>query len=269
MSTFAFLSLVNDRTQFDACQASLRADVPSMPEWLMVEPNKHGWNAAQGLNHGIERLAADWIVCVHQDVLFPRGFHARLTAALAALPKDVAVAGIVGCEASGRFRGHIVDPNGHCYWPSLPADVATVDEVLIAVRKSSGLRFCEEVPGFHCYGADLCFEARARGLRVVAIDAPLVHLSTGKLDASYDKASAWLLAKWGQKHGFVLPMPTIIVQDEKRAGFFRRLSFRWRRRQDRLARNTNVCRDAQCAARTLGETTRQTPKPAPSPRPTS
>lgn len=253
MPALAFVTLVNDRAQFDACQASLRQDARPFPEWRVIEPNKNGWNAAQGLNHGIEQVDAEWVVCVHQDVLFPAGFFARLSAALAALGPDVAVAGLVGCESSGRFRGHIVDPNGHCYWPSLPHDVAAVDEVLIAVRKASGLRFCADVPGFHCYGADLCYEAKKRGLRVVAIDAPLLHLSTGKLDQSYERASQWLLAKWGPSHGYVLPMPTITVQDEAKAGFVRRFLQRWRRRQDRLARNTNRCPDAACAARALGE----------------
>jgi hypothetical protein len=252
LPSFALVTLVNNRAQFDACQASLLADAASLPEWLAIEPNAKSWNAAQGLNHGIEQLAADWIICVHQDVLFPAGFWARLTAALAALPEQVALAGLVGCERSGRFHGHIVDPNGHCYWGDLPHDVLAVDEVLIAVRRSSGLRFCVDAPGFHCYGADLCFEADRRGLRTVAVDAPLLHLSSGRLDASYDLASKWLLDKWGARYGHVLPMPTIVVQDGKRASWFRCLSMRLRRRKDRLRRNTNACADAPCAALALG-----------------
>lgn len=252
MSTIAFLSLVNDRVQFDACQASLRADAQPFPEWLAVEPNKNGWNAAQGLNHGLDRLDADWVVCVHQDVLFPSGFWARLNDALAQLGPDVALAGLVGCERSGRYRGHIVDPNGHCYWPDLPHDVLTLDEVLIAVRKSAGLRFCDDVPGFHCYGADLCFEAEARGLRVVAIDVPLVHLSTGKVDASYERAAAWLLAKWGGRQGHVLPMPAVLVKDDRRSSWWRRFWLRLRQRRDRRRRNHNLCRDAACGAHALG-----------------
>jgi len=250
--TIAFLTLVNDRVQFDACQASLRQDAQPFPEWLAVEPNKNGWNAAQGLNHGLDRLDAEWIVCVHQDVVFPRGFWKRLGAALAQLAPDVALAGLVGCERSGRYRGHIVDPNGHCYWPSLPHDVAALDEVLIAVRRSSGLRFCEDVPGFHCYGADLCFEAAARGLRVVAIDAPLLHLSTGKVDASYDRAAAWLLAKWGPRLGWILPMPAVLVKDDARSTWWRRLWVRYHQRVDRRSRNLTACRDADCAAAALG-----------------
>lgn len=244
MTRLAFVSLVNDTAQFEACQASLRTVVEStpngvMPEWLKVEPNKHGWNAAQGLNHGIEQLDADWVVCLHQDVLFPADFWKRLTDSLAALDEDVVLAGLVGCERGGHFRGHIVDPNGHCYWPSVPREVLALDEVLIAVRKSSGLRFCEDVPGFHCYGADICFEAERRGLKTVAIDAPLVHLSTGKLDENYERASSWLMAKWGERYGYMLPMPALLLQDKNRAPLLHRFLHRWRRRKDRLSRNRN------------------------------
>jgi hypothetical protein len=252
VTQLAFVSLVNDTAQFAACQASLRAIADPMPEWLMVEPNARGWNAAQGLNYGIEQLDAEWIVSVHQDVLFPADFWQRLTTSLAKLSDDVALAGLVGCERSGRFRGHLFDPNGHCYWPSLPRQVLALDEVLIAVRKSSGLRFCEEVSGFHCYGADICFEADRRGLKTVAIDAPLVHLSTGKLDHTYDRASQWLMAKWGERYGYVLPMPAVLLQDKARAGVLHRFLLRWRRRGDRLSRNRNVCRDASCHAAALG-----------------
>ncbi|MBL8753159.1 MAG: hypothetical protein JNK15_07645 [Planctomycetes bacterium] len=251
MSNIAFLSLVNDRAQFADCQASLRAIAQPFPEWLMVEPNQRGWNAAQGLNHGLDRLPAEWVVCVHQDVKFPADFWTRLQAGLAQLPAHAAVAGVVGCEASGQYRGHIVDPNGHCYWPALPAPVLTLDEVLLAVRKSSGLRFSPEVPGFHCYGADLCLQAAARGLGVYAIDAPLVHLSTGRIDAAFEQASRWLLEKWGTTHGHVLPTPALLLQDEAKARLWKRVLQRLRRRKDRLARNLNVCPDPLCAARAL------------------
>ncbi len=243
--SIAFVSLVNDRAQFAACQQSLWAQAEPLPPWLMVEPNARGWNAAEGLNWGIGQADADWILCVHQDLLFPAGWWGRLRAQLAALPADVAVAGLVGTRRSGRFRGHILDPNGHCFWPPLPAEVLTVDEHVIAIRRASGLRFDPATPGFHCYGADLCLQARRQGRRVMVIDAPVVHLSTGRLDPSYDRASQWLLAKWGAEVGWILPTPTIIVQDARRAGWLRRTLFRWRRRRDRLQRNAS-CGDPRC-----------------------
>lgn len=243
--SIALVTLVNDRTQFAACQQSLRRQAGELPPWVAVQPNPRGWNAAQGLNHGLDQVAADWVLCVHQDLLFPDGWLARLRQQLQRLPEDVAVVGLVGTEASGRFRGHVLDPNGHCYWPSLPHAVLTVDEHVIGLRSSAGLRFDPAVPGFHCYGADLCLEARRRGLRVMAVDAPLLHLSTGRVDAAYDESARWLLEKWGRQFGWVLPTPAIIVQDERRAGWLRRTLLRWRRRRDRLARNA-ACPDPDC-----------------------
>ena len=135
----------------------------------------------------------------------------------------------------------------------MPHDVLTVDEVLIALRKTSALRYDEAVPGFHCYGADLCFQAHERGLRVVAIDAPLVHLSTGKIDVNYERASEWLLARWGERHAHLLPMPAATLKDPGRASWLRRVLCWWRQRRDRLARNENDCGDPRCAVRQLGE----------------
>mgnify|MGYP002623794227 CR=1 FL=1 len=249
MPRIALVTLVNDRAQFAACEASLRRDLPQLPAWVVVEPNARGWNAAQGLNHGIDQVDADWVVCVHQDVLFPAGTWRRLVEALAGAAADVALAGPVGCDRAGRYRGHIVDPNGHCYWPALPSEVLTLDEVLIAVRKDTGLRFDPAVPGFHCYGTALCLEADRRGLRALAVDAPIVHLSTGRIDEHYERAARWLMETWGPRHGHVLPTPAMLLQDDDRAGLLRRLLFRWRRRRDRLARNTNRCPDGDCAAR--------------------
>ncbi|MFN6192398.1 MAG: hypothetical protein ACK5BN_01070, partial [Planctomycetota bacterium] len=130
----------------------------------------------------------------------------------------------------------------------LPHDVAALDEVVIAVRASSKLRFTEDVPGFHCYGADFCYTAVQKGHRVVVIDAPLVHLSTGKIDASYEKASRWLMAKWGAQFGWLLPTPTMLLKDEAKIGFFSHFRQRWNRRRDRKRCNTNVCGDPNCRA---------------------
>jgi hypothetical protein len=60
--------------------------------------------------------------------------------------------------------------------PGLPAPVATLDELLLIVRRDSPLRFDPEL-GFHLYGADLCFQARERGLAVVALGEPCRHRS--------------------------------------------------------------------------------------------
>jgi GT2 family glycosyltransferase len=202
-----------------------------------VEPNRHGWNAAQGLNRGLDQADTPWVVFSHQDVLFPTGWRTSVTRMLSSMPDSVAVVGLVGTRVDGRYRGHIVDPNGRSYWGPLPADVLALDEVVLVLRRGSGLRFDEEVPGFHCYGTDLCLRARSRGLRVMAVDAAVRHLSSGRIDESYDKAARWILERWGKEFGYIIPTPATILEDLDRASFLRHMLFRWRRRQDRRIRH--------------------------------
>jgi hypothetical protein len=88
--------------------------------------------------------------------------------------------------------------------PELPARVATLDELLLVVRRDAGQRF-DPALGFHLYGADLCLQARERGLAVVAIEALCRHnsRSVGLPRAFYESAQA-LARKWSHR----LPVAT-------------------------------------------------------------
>jgi hypothetical protein len=72
--------------------------------------------------------------------------------------------------------GHWSDPHKY-HEPTvpLPAEVQILDELLMIVRADSGLAFDPDLPGFHCYGADLCLSARDKGMKNYVIDAPVVH----------------------------------------------------------------------------------------------
>lgn len=243
-SKLSFVTLVNDHEQFARCRASIERDGEESCSWIVVEPNALGLNAAQGLNRGLDKAASPWVAFCHQDILFPRGWTSRVTRSLSGLPDSAAVVGLVGTRADGRYRGHVVDPNGRCYWGPLPAEVLVLDEVVLILRREAGLRFDEDVPGFHCYGTDLCLRARSRGLGVVAVDAPVRHLSSGRIDAAYERSARWILERWGKEYQYIVPTPATIIQDLERSSFPRRMLFRWRRRQDRRKRH-RIPRDAQ------------------------
>jgi len=231
------VTLVNDPEQFERCRRSLLREGAESPPWIEVRPNERGWNASRGLNHGIDAARTPWVLCTHQDVLFPRDWLERVRRVLAGLPPEIALVGVVGSLANGALRGHIEDPNGHCYWGPLPARVLVLDEAVMLLRRSSALRFDEEVPGFHLYGADLCLRAHERGLGVLAIDAPVRHLSTGTIDASYERAKGWLLERWGPGFGYIVPTPAALLEDVQRCSPLRWAHLRWRRRRDVRRRN--------------------------------
>ncbi len=142
-------------------------------------------SAADGLNAGLLRARNEWIVCVHQDVYMPEGWDRCLAEQLREAEKRfglIGVAGVYGVGDTGAPADPSKPPDANGIgWvvdrgqllregPALPARVATLDELLLVVRRDSGLHF-EPALGFHLYGADICLQAHERGLAVVAVGA--------------------------------------------------------------------------------------------------
>ena len=144
-------------------------------------------SAADGLNIGIARVETEWVVCVHQDVWLPAGWDRNVAEQLDEAERrfgPIGVAGVYGVgevitprDASEPLAaervGWVVDRGRMLRdGPELPARVATLDELLLIVKRDSGLRFDPDL-GFHLYGADICLQASEQGLAVVALAAQL------------------------------------------------------------------------------------------------
>ena len=118
---------------------------------------------------------------VHQDVYLPAGWDRRVMRQLREAERrfgPIGIAGVYGVgevdePADGPPRaeriGWVVD-RGRLLreGPDLPARVATLDELLLILPRGTPLR-ADPALGFHLYGADLCLQARERGLAVVAL----------------------------------------------------------------------------------------------------
>ena len=98
--------------------------------------------------------------------------------------------------------------------PELPARVATLDELLLVVRRDTPLRF-DPALGFHLYGADLCLQAAERGLAVVCLGALCHHnsRSIGLPKAFYPSAEVFA-RKWAHR----LPVATSCVVIDRQGG---------------------------------------------------
>jgi SAM-dependent methyltransferase len=168
-------------------------------------------SAAEGLNVGLARARHRLVVCVHQDVYLPRGWPARLRQQLARAEQaggPIGVAGVYGVARQGASvtrAGHVIDRDRRLREPlPLPAAVETLDELALIVPAPTRLRF-DSTLGFHLYGADLCLQAQAQGLRAVALDAPCLHNSlTVGLHAAFTASGRLLARKWRQR----LPVAT-------------------------------------------------------------
>ena len=201
--------------------------------------------------------AADVLVLAHQDVYLPAGFLAGLHAQLArlqALDPAWAVAGVIGLDDAEVLTGQT--------WSSglqrllgervaEPRPVATLDELLLVVRRGSGVAFDPDLPGFHMYAGDIVQAARSRGLGAYVVDAPVIHHSRPvvRLDAGYRRAYAYMQRKWRAD----LPIPNLIctIKRSSLALNVKDARIRWRRR-GRMTRPPEPTDNPAAIAQRLG-----------------
>jgi hypothetical protein len=171
-------------------------------------------SASAAYNDAMEEAKTDLIVFAHQDVYFPKGWLEHLGRALEHLDKvdpEWGVLGGWGVNSQGLQAGFLYSVGlGTLGAPfARPVAIETLDEYLLIVRKSSGLRFDPTLTGFHFYGTDICMSARKRGKRCYAISAFAVHnTSYAPLPNDFYKGYWAVRKKWSE----FLPIQTPCIR---------------------------------------------------------
>ncbi len=138
-------------------------------------------SASAAYNSAIDDAVADILIFVHQDIYLPAGWLERVDQSIRTLDAAGVRWGVLGCFGSRKdaFGGlGRVYTNGlglHGNPIAAPEPVETLDEIVLILRRSSGLRFDPDLPHFHLYGVDICLSARHAGLTNHAIPAFCVH----------------------------------------------------------------------------------------------
>jgi len=174
-------------------------------------------SASLAYNEAIKKIENEILIFVHQDVYFPNTWRRELVNALQLLDREDprwAVAGVYGVTASGQGVGHVYSSGLRCFVGEAfkePVRVSTLDEMVLIIRKSSGLNFDEGLPGFHLYGADICLEAERRGMTSYVIPCFTVHNSCGInwLPIIFWKAYMYLRRKWRSRLPIFTPCTII------------------------------------------------------------
>ncbi len=212
---WSVVSAVNNEAVVGQCLLSSR-DISSAREVIL----QRGYGSASAAyNAGIEKASADLLVLVHQDVYLPAGWLAGLARAVAALSEqdpDWGVLGVWGIRPSGEGAGFLYcGANRGVLGDAFKGgvEVETLDEVLLIVRKSSGVRFDGQLRGFHMYGADICLEARRQRRKCYAVAAFCVHNTNqyGMLPLQFWQAYLALRRKWKDQ----LPIQTACIRITK------------------------------------------------------
>jgi hypothetical protein len=176
-----------------------------------------GASAGQAYNAGMKAAQTEVVVFVHQDVYFTAGWFPAVSqkiAAISAKDPQWGVLGVYGIGLSGAGVGHLYSTGLQRVLGSpfaKPAEVGSLDEVVLIVRRAAGLRFDENLPGYHLYGTDICLEARRQGMKCYAISAFCIHNSNGlaMLPLAYLKAFLYVRRKWRAHLPILTPCMTI------------------------------------------------------------
>ena len=168
---------------------------------------KQGFSCAgKAYNAGLAEARNEILVFAHQDVYLPQNWVENVERAVSQLAITDPNWGVLG--AFGATTDSHAQLRGHCYSTGLrsvlgepfstPIAAQSLDEMVLIVRRSSGLRFDENLPSFHLYGADICLQAKERQMNSYIIPAFCVHNANGIRYLPWDfwKAYFYLRRKW-------------------------------------------------------------------------
>lgn len=208
---------------FHSCIESIEKTI-GLPYEIVKIDNPGVMSIAEAYNQGIE-LATNNLLCfIHEDVLLKQqNWGDCLVNVLR--NESIGVAGVSGSKVMGlapgawwEFGGHYVQNIiQHSHGEIMhnrtddfedtnsekSIEVAVVDGVFVAFRKSSNLRFNTKIPGFHAYDLAISLEAHQKCLKVVVVDGILLeHFSSGNID------KGWFLAmdKFYDLYSSTLPL---------------------------------------------------------------
>jgi glycosyltransferase involved in cell wall biosynthesis len=211
---FSVIAAVNDEEVLQQCLLS--SPDFQMQDFGEVLLRRGFGNAADAYNPAIAQARGEVLVFIHQDVYLPAGWFQQVAAAinrLAVTDPDWGVLGVYGVTVAGEPRGHLYCNANQCALGQPiqePVEVGTLDEVVLIVRRNSGLQFDSGLKGFHLYGTDICLTAREQGRKIYVVPGFCIHNANGygMFPRSFWRGYLHMRRKWKSR----LPVKTPCIE---------------------------------------------------------
>ncbi|MFL5729197.1 MAG: hypothetical protein ACJ75J_06895 [Cytophagaceae bacterium] len=183
---FSICTMVTDKAEYEEMVSSfLEAGFDQQTcEYLYLDNssgNKH--EAYEGLNRLLSAAQGKYIILCHQDILLNHDKRTKLEECIKAMHEnhpDWALLGNAGGISIKRNASRIVGADGKVnHEDTLPAEVGSLDENFILVKRAANLGLSHDLKGYHLYGTDLCLIAATLGYKAYVIDFLLTHKSFG------------------------------------------------------------------------------------------
>jgi hypothetical protein len=142
-------------------------------------------NLGRAVNSGMEQAIHDLVAVIHEDVLLPKHWQEHFSRSIDALESSGRKWGLLGSVGwienpttrAVELVGHWSDP--YRYQNTLKNDcykkVERIDEQIMVLRRSSGVRLDPNLPTIHNIGKDMPLNMAQKGLSTYVINAPTIH----------------------------------------------------------------------------------------------
>lgn len=172
-------------------------------------------SAAAAINNAVDKYCdTEYVIFVHQDVYLPADWldNLRKTIETLNVQDDTwAVIGVAGTNLDGNIIGRLWSQGIEQEINSgqKMEKVRSLDEVILVLKKKTGLRFDEHIAGYHLYGTDIVQQAILHGHNCYCVHMPIIHNDKKKyiLDGSYHEAYKLMKKKWRNN----LPIATTVI----------------------------------------------------------
>lgn len=190
---------------------------------------KEGFESAtKAYNSGIKSASGEYIVFIHQDVFLPENWLNEVLESICTLEQHDVNWGVLGCYGvtpSGEGKGFVFSTGlGNIGMPfKKPENVRILDEIVLIIKNNGKLKFDENLPYFHLYGADLCLTANNLNLKNYVLPAFCFHNTKQivSLPTQFYECYKFIKKKW--KKELPICTPCIKITRWKVFYFYRRI----------------------------------------------
>jgi hypothetical protein len=200
---FSICTLVTNKEEYtEMVDSFLKAgfDQESCEYQYIDNSTRNKYDAFYGLNRFLSMARGKYIILSHQDILLSHDNRSKLEQCIEEVNlkfSDWALLGNAGGISIGRNASKIVSADGKINQEeNLPAQVTSLDENFIVVKKEANLGLSHDLKGYHLYGTDLCITAGVLGYKAYVIDFLLTHKSFGKPGKDFYQLKKGLIKKY-------------------------------------------------------------------------
>lgn len=200
---FSVCSLVTNMEEYREMVASFHsAGFTDENAEFFYADNTQGnrYDGFQGAKSFLTHASGEYIILCHQDILLTYDRMETLLERIeevSQIDPNWALLGNAGYNKLTKKALRISDPYGmNISIGSFPAQVQSLDENFLVVRRSANISLSNDLSGFHFYGVDLCIIATILGYSAYVIDFHLYHKSGGTCNESFFTAKSRLIEKY-------------------------------------------------------------------------